>query len=238
MAQITAEDHPSTPITSIETARRAFSSEAANPTVLRVGFWSAIAMSATYIIFFVSAALGSAGFIKPPWDVYIPIGTSIIIAPSFVFLIISVHFITPEAKRIWSLAALACAILYTAFVSVVYITWLFVWEPHVMNHTQNQVALLTNATGSFMEMVDGLGYTYMSIAILLTAPLFAGGRLAEWIRWFAILNGPIAATVLLAYITQVAAVGIGALLVPLYGILLAIYFNNGKTRPAVPSAEE
>jgi hypothetical protein len=93
-----------------------------------------------------------------------------------------------------------------------------------MNHTQNQVALLTNATGSFMEMVDGLGYTYMSIAILLTAPLFAGGRLAGWIRRIALLNGPIAATVLLAYITQVAVLGIGALLVPAYGVLLAIYF--------------
>ena len=78
-------------------------------------------------------------------------------------------------------------------------------------------------------MVDGLGYTYMSLAVGLTFPIFAGGRLASWIRWIAILSVPSAFGVLVAYITYsfpYELLGIGSFLVPIYGILVAIYFRK------------
>src|ERR1700693_2966080 len=138
-----------------------------------LGFWSATATVTTYIVFLVSGVGTLTGVLSAPLNAYIPFGASILIAPSFVLLMISIHYSAPEAKKIWSHAAIAFAILYAAFVSIVYVTWLFVVEPHILNRTESQVALLGSPTGSFMELVDGLGYTYMGLAACITAPIFA-----------------------------------------------------------------
>jgi hypothetical protein len=157
---------------------------------------------------------------------------SILIAPAFVLLIVSIDSSVPEAKRLWSHAAMAFAILYGAFVSIVYITWLFVLEPHILAHTESQVALLGTPAGSFLELVDGLGYTYMGFAACLTAPIFAGGRLAAWIRGVAIANGPAGLLILCSYVSHWIPLGVpGTLLILVYGVLLAIYFYR-----AVPAS--
>jgi hypothetical protein len=98
--------------------------------------------------------------------------------------------------------------LYAAFVSIVYVTGLFVVEPHILNHSESQVALLGNQTGSFMALVDGLGHTYMGLAVCMTAPVFAGGRLATWTRWIAIASGPAALMILAFYVAQRIPLGI------------------------------
>lgn len=98
--------------------------------------------------------------------------------------------------------------LYAAFVSIVYVTGLFVVEPHILNHSESQVALLGNQTGSFMALVDGLGHTYMCLAVCMTAPVFAGGRLATWTRWIAIASGPTALMILAFYVAQRIPLGI------------------------------
>jgi len=168
-----------------------------------------------------------------PWDQIIPIGASILIAPTFVLLMLSLHYAAPEAKKIWSHAAIAFAILYAAFVSIVYVTLLFVVEPHVVHHTQSDVAPFLFGHGTFLQMLDGLGYAYMSLAVCLTAPLFRGGRLKGWIRAIAIASGPGALGVLLSYVAYsgpLTLLGIGAFLVPVYGVLLAIYFHRAGRR--------
>lgn len=201
--------------------------------VRQLGMWSAIAMATTYIVFFLSSSFAFGVFLRVPWDQIIPIGASLLIAPSFVLLMVSLHYAAPEAKRVWSHAAIAFAILYAAFVSIVYITLLFVVEPHVVHHTENEVAPFLFNHGTFVQMLDGLGYTYMSLAICLTAPLFAGGRLNRWIRGIAIASGPAALGVLLSYVAYtgpLTLLGIGALLVPVYGVLLAISFHRPAPR--------
>ena len=140
----------------------------------------------------------------------------------------------------WSHAAIAFGVLYAAFVSIVYITWLFVAEPHVIAHTTSAAAAIfgyqtsSMVSGSFAYLLDGLGYAYMSLAVCLTAPIFtrrAGGRLALWIRGIAIANGPIALLVLLAYVFNSLVLGLGALLVPVYGVLVAMYFFQANPTP-------
>jgi len=206
------------------------------PSLQRLGFWSAVATATTYIVFVLSSSFALGVFLRVPWDQIIPIGTSILIAPSFVLLMVSVHYTTPEAKRIWSHAAIAFAILYAAFVSIVYITLLFVVEPHVVHHTESEVAPFLFGHGTFLQMLDGLGYTYMSLAVFLTAPLFAGGRLNSWVRGIAIASGPGALGVLVSYVVYsgpLTLLGIGAFIVPVYAILLAIYFRRAQLRAEV-----
>jgi hypothetical protein len=236
VAQVTATRQPAQPaqtaIAPTTTDLPAFSLS-----VRWLGFWSAAAMAATYVVFLVGGIAQMAGALTAPWDVIITIGASILIAPAFVLLLVSVHNAAPEAKRVWSHAAIAFGVLYTAFVSIVYITWLFVAEPHVIAHTSSTAAAIfgyqisSMASGSFAYLLDGLGYTYMSLAVCLTAPTFTGGRLATWLRGIAIANGPIALLVLLAYVFNSLVLGLGALLVPMYGILVAVYFYKVNPTP-------
>ncbi len=67
--------------------------------------------------------------------------------------------------------AISFATVYASLVSLVYVTWLFVAEPHLLNGTESQVELIFEP-GSFMQMVDGIGYTFMGVAALFAAPCF------------------------------------------------------------------
>ena len=195
----------------------------------RFCFWAATAMAVTYIVFIAGFIAHSVSLLPVPWDQIVAVGASILIAPSFVLLMVGLHYFAPDAKRPWTHGAIAFGLLYAAFVSLVYVTLLFVVEPHVVNHTESEVTPFLFAKGSFTQMVDGLGYTYMSLAVGLTAPIFMGGRLASWIRWTAILSLPAALGVLVSYVVYsfpYSLLGIGFVLVPIYGILLAIYFRK------------
>ncbi|HEX6798774.1 MAG TPA: hypothetical protein VF116_13785 [Ktedonobacterales bacterium] len=238
MAQVTVTaTQPAAEPTQTDTAKATTSAPGFSPTVRWLGFWSAVAMAATYVVFLVGAGAQMVGALTAPWDVIVTIGASILIAPAFPLLLVSVHHATPEAKRVWSHAAIAFGVLYAAFVSITYITWLFVAEPHVIAHTTSAAAATfgyqtsSMASGSFAYLLDGLGYTYMSLAVCLTAPIFTGGRLATWIRGIAIANGPIALLVLLAYVFSSLVLGLGALLVPVYGVLVALYFYKANPTP-------
>jgi hypothetical protein len=199
--------------------------------VRALGFWAAAATAITYLVFELGV-IGGKDMLKLlpiPWDVYIPIGASLLIAPSFLLLTIAIHYSAPESKRVWTHAGVAFATIYAALVSLVYVTWLFVVEPQVINHTESAVAPFTFAQGSFIQMVDGLGYTFMGVAAVFTAPAVGGDRLGRWIRSLAIANGPAAALVLLSYITFAIIYGVPtAILFPAYAILLAIRFYRAR----------
>jgi hypothetical protein len=236
VAQVIATRQPAEAVPA-DTAPTTRNPPAFSPSVRWLGFWSAVAMAATYIIFIGGASAQMAGALTAPWDVIITIGASILIAPAFVLLLVSLQHAAPEAKRVWSHAAIAFGVLYAALVSIVYITWLFVAEPHVISHTTSAAAAILGyqtssmASGSFAYLLDGLGYTYMSLAVCLTAPIFTGGLLATWIRRIAIANGPIAVAVFLAYVFSSLVLGLGALLVPVYGVLVAVYFYKANPTP-------
>ena len=97
---------------------------------------------------------------------------------------------------------------------MVYVTWLFVVEPHVLRGQANQVALLIFAPGSLLQMVDGLGYTFMGVATFFAAPVFAGKRLDTWIRWLCLLYGLGALMVFLSYVFYIIPLGAGWFIFP------------------------
>lgn len=105
---------------------------------------------------------------------------------------ISVHYAAPPPAKIWSHAAISFATVYASLVSLVYVTRLFVVEPHLLNRTESQVELLVFKPGSFMQMVDGIGYTFMGVAAVFAAPCFIGSGLARWARFLSIVSGPAA----------------------------------------------
>ena len=195
------------------------------PPFARLGFWSAVLTAVFTMLFLVGGILGMMGLLPPPWDIVIPIGASLFLAPSFVVMMVSVHYAAPDEKKIWSHIGITLAVLYAALISIVYVTWLFVVEPHVLRGEANQVVLLLFAPGSFLQMVDGLGYTFMGVALFFAAPVFAGKRLDNWIRWLCLLSGPGAVLVFLSYVFYSISLGVAEwLIIPAVAILLAMYF--------------
>jgi hypothetical protein len=201
-----------------------------------LGFWSALGLAITYTLFDLGLIAGPSmlGILRQPWDPIIPIGASLLIAPSFLLLMISVHYAAPQPAKIWGHAAISFATVYASLVSLVYVTWLFVVEPHLLNGTESQVELLIFKPGSFVQMVDGIGYTFMGVAALFAAPCLSGPGLARWARLLSIASGPAALMVFLAYVFYSFALGLpAALLFPAYGLVLALYFRR-FTVGAVP----
>jgi hypothetical protein len=197
----------------------------------RFGLFSAMAMAITYTVFLLGFFANSASLVPRPWDQIIAVGASLLIAPSFVLMVVAVHHAAPDAKKMWTQAAMAFAVLYAAFVSTVYVTLLFVVEPHVMDNTRSAVAPFLFDKGTFLQMLDGLGYTYMSLAVFMTAPVYIGGGISTWLRWLAIVSGPSAIGVLASYYFYsfpLELLGIGSFLVPAYGWLLMAYFHRAR----------
>jgi hypothetical protein len=159
--------------------------------------------------------------------VVLPIAPSLLLAPTFVVMMICVHYAAPEEKRVWSHIGIVFAVLYAALVSIVYVTWLFVVEPHILRGEAAKVGPFLFEPGSFVQMVDGLGYTFMGLATLFAAPVFAGRGLAGWLRGLFLANGALSALVFLAYVAYSTALGAPwALVFPVLPILLAAYFRR------------
>jgi hypothetical protein len=52
----------------------------------RPGFWSAVLTAVFSILFVVGFILNAMGLLPPPWEVVIPVGASLLLAPSFIAL--------------------------------------------------------------------------------------------------------------------------------------------------------
>ena len=46
------------------------------------------------------------------WDVYVPIGASLLLALVFVIMMVSVHYAAPDDKKVWSHNGVIFATLY------------------------------------------------------------------------------------------------------------------------------
>ncbi len=99
-----------------------------------IGFWSALLAFIFSNAFTVGALVG--GMLPKPWDAILPVAPSLLLAPTFAIMMAAVYHAAPEDRKIWGLIALVIAILYAAIASIVYVTWLFVLEPHVMQGTE------------------------------------------------------------------------------------------------------
>ena len=193
----------------------------------RIGFWSALLAFVLSNTFTAGAVVG--GMLAAPWDVILPVAPSLLLAPTFAVMMVALYHVAPEDRKVWGHVALMVAILYAAIASIVYVTWLFVVEPHLLRGDEAAVAPFLFAPGSFIQTLDGLAYFYSCLAAFFTAPLFAGRGLERWLRWVAIANGLAAVPVFLSYIYFNVLLGIWwSITIPAFTLLLALYFRRVK----------
>jgi hypothetical protein len=206
--------------------------------VHRVGFWSAVVVAVCFTVFGVSLVVGF-------WadTAMLSYTASLVPAPAFVAMMASIHLQAPNEKRVWSLVGLAFAVIYAVMVTITYYVQLNVVRANPLGLSPDVIDALSFTPGSMLFAVDMLGYTFMTLATLVAAPVFFGSRLALWIRRWFILHGLLVVpTVLSAPVMfqgppDPTADNVGALVligwclifVPL-SVLVAIYFRRSMNQ--------
>jgi hypothetical protein len=183
----------------------------------RFGFWAAVAAFATSVGYGIPQLLQVAGVLPDPWDRILIFAPSLALAPSFVLTMAAVHVAAPLPWKAFSLGALGTAVMYATLVSIVYVTQLGVVIPHDIRGDGAAVAFLACCgQGQFLTGVDLLGYTLMSLATLLAAPVFADRAT----RWWMAANG-LLAPFLIAQLAWPALIYVGALWLITFPVAMA-----------------
>lgn len=202
--------------------------------VQQIGFWSAIVAAISSTAFTIGAALGIVGVLAPPWTAVAALTPSIVLAPSFVALMVSFHQSIPVERKVWTQLAIAFACIYAPLCTVAYAVELSVVQPMVLRGQADQVALLTlsqygTQPNTVFSAFDGLGYTFMSLACLFAAGALGKDRLQVWIRWMLIATGVLGVPTVLTYFVNPEffwSTALWGFTVPAFSVLLAIYFRR------------
>ncbi len=205
-------------------------SDARPDAVTRLGVWSALLTAGSTMAFTVAAVLTETRLLSPPWDAVLPLAPSLLLAPSFLAMLVCANAVVPRDRRIWSQLGVAFAVVYVPLCSAAYIVELFVVEPRVLRGAAGETALLTIVRGdSVFNAIDGLGYIFMSLATLVTAPAFGNSRLESWIRRLLVAHGAVALPILLTYFvsrTFIYGAALWSVTLTALGILMAVYFQR------------
>lgn len=175
--------------------------------VNQVGFWSAalatlssIGYGVTLIITMISMS-ATATDTSPGWrgiELFVasfqPIQMlslipSLLLAPTFVVLMVSLHYYAAPDKKIWSHLGIAFALIYAVMASVNYILQLTVVRLSIVNKETDGLAMFVMGNSHSIFWALASAYIFMNLAMLFVAPIFHGGRLERWIRWLFIANG-------------------------------------------------
>lgn len=170
-----------------------------SPSTKTVGFWSAVlatVFSLSYVIGQLAEWIGWMGSGGGAENASTPLGLFILLTPSlflgssFLVLMVSIHQATSADRKIWSLAALAFATVYTVLISINYYVQLTWVAPRMAaGRVQGIELFLFTPFDSFLYAVDILGYSFMSVATLFAANVFTDKGLERVVRVFLIANG-------------------------------------------------
>jgi hypothetical protein len=170
-------------------------------TAMALGFWSAIActvLSLTYVIAQVVEWLGWLGSAGGPSSRSTPIGLAILLAPSlllaptFLILMIATCSTAPADRKVFGLAAIAFATVYTTLVSTVYFAQLTWVMPRLLTgRTEGLGPFLFEPFDSFLYAVDILGYSFMSLATVMGALALPVIPVTRAARRFLLANGAV-----------------------------------------------
>lgn len=148
--------------------------------VSQLGFWSAALTTLLTTLFFISLAVPSQNLM------YV---SSFLLAPAFVAMMVSIHHYAAPEKKVWSQLGLSLAIIYAVMGSLTYYIQLTFVQNNYLPIAEEAVLPFVFIPGTPAFAQDMLGYVFMCAATLAAAPVFAGGKLENWIKWLFILNG-------------------------------------------------
>ena len=157
---------------------------------------------------------------------------------AFLIFIIANHFVAPVERKIYSFISVAFALIATTVLLADYILQFSVVPISVMKGQSEGIALLTQYNGHGIFIVlEELGFTMMSIALLFLSPIFSmKSRLDKAIRWILLMPFVVNVFAFVFYSIQfgldrdyryeVAAISINWLVTILAGILIGVLFKR------------
>ena len=165
-----------------------------------LGFWSAALatlFSISYDIGQVAEWLGLLGSRGGPESPSTPLGLvvlltpSLFLGPSFLVLAVAIHQLAPLDRKVFSHVAVLFATAYMVLIGINYFVQLTWVVPRLAaGRTEGIEAFLFVPFDSFLYAIDILGYSFMSVATLFAAQIFAGGgRQQRLVRWLLTANG-------------------------------------------------
>jgi hypothetical protein len=191
--------------------------------VNQVGFWSAVLTTVWILAFNVTAFVLQSQVLI--------VGSALLIAPSFVILMASIHYYARAEKKLWSQIGLSFAIIYAAIVGLNYFLSLTVVRQNPQSYAWLTMDLRPDSTFWALEV---LGYSFMSLGALFVAPIFSGGKIERAIRSLFVVNGvaTLAATLAVLlnanplHVLVLASLGVWSVAFPIATILLALVFRR------------
>lgn len=171
----------------------------ARSSVPAVGFWSAVAATVCSVTYVVAQLAEWAGWmgsgggahnLSTPLGIVVLLTPSLLLGPSFLVLMVSLHHSVPPERRLWSHVAVTFATIYTTLIAINYyvqLTW--VMPRLAAGRTAGIEVFLFTPFDSFLYAVDILGYSFMSLATLAAARALTGPGVERIARWFLTANG-------------------------------------------------
>jgi hypothetical protein len=203
-----------------------------NNTIHRLGYLSGMVAFAATLSFVISQSLQSAGLLKYPWDEILIYSTSLCISIPFILLILSVHYISPADKKIWSHAAVLFSVIYAIFVIANYIVQLATVIPMTLKGRADEIQILIQTPHSLFWDFDAIGYIFMGLVTLFLIPVFERHGFEKKIRQWLLahsLTTPIIGFVYFYwnFSPQLLFIGfIWGVTAPAFMLMLALHFRQ------------
>ena len=175
--------------------------------VTRIGFWSAVLatlFSIGYgiaVIVMMISTLATATETPSGWSSIesfvasfqpiqmLPLIPSLLLAPTFMVLMVSIHHYAAPDKKIWSHLGIAFTLVYAVMASINYIAQLTVVRLSILNKETDGLAMFVMGNSHSIFWALASAYAFMNLAMLFAAPVFEGGRLERSIRRLFFANG-------------------------------------------------
>ncbi len=219
--------------------------------ISQIGFWSSLLTGILNLWYFLAFAMYQP-ILHASWSgmesyaesfKQLPFLTWVIpcffLTVAFLTMIISVHAVVEEENKIWSLAALVFAAIYTAILSTNYYIQLAVVRHNLIHNMTEGLSLWLYANYypySIPGALEGVGYFFMCLSFLCVSRVFGQGKLERWIRWLFAATGVLGLVVFtdplfkLPLIMTLIDLGLVGLLLTIGPVLLAVLFKKSSVQ--------
>jgi hypothetical protein len=212
--------------------------------VNRLGYWSAIIIVLLVVLIDVGMILSAVLYpitAISSIEAYassfnsmqvLPFIPSLLLAPMFVLMMLCIDYNSPEEKKIFSQLGFSFSLICAAVLSIHYYVQLTVVQQGILNNELSGLwQFVAPNPHSFFWAFAALGYGFMGLALLSTAPVF-GEKSEGAIKWLFVANGIIGIVFLVGnafniFVVNILASFMWGVLFPLASILVA---KNSDTR--------
>lgn len=208
-----------------------------NKTVNKIGFWSGLVAFIATVTFVFVQLLQLTRVLTFPMDEVLIYRSSLCIVIPFVSEILALHYVTPDAKKFYSHAALIFAILYSVFVTANYVVQLATVVPMKLKGAESEIGVLAQTPHSMFWDFDALGYIFMGLTTLVAIPIFKGHGFQKWVRISFLANALVTPLITFVYFyplysEKLLILGFPwGITAPLSMLMLAIMFRKNNNNP-------